>query len=102
MLCALEPSQRLNQVINCVNQMDSGEDFMLLTGDLSYHGMEPAYRTLRDILEPLDMPCHLMIGTHDDRESFKRIFPETPTDPDGFGQYTVETVHGAFIMLDSP
>ena len=22
MLCALEPSQRLNQVINCVNQMD--------------------------------------------------------------------------------
>jgi Icc protein len=101
MLCALEPSQRLAKVIECVNQMDDDADFMVLTGDLSYHGMEPAYRTLRDILEPLDMPCHLMIGNHDDRESFKRIFPETPTDPDGFVQYTVETEHGAFIMLDS-
>lgn len=101
MLCALEPSARLATIVETVNKMDGDADFMVLTGDLSYHGREPAYRALREILADLRMPCHLLIGNHDDRESFKSIFPETPTDANGFVQYTVETNVGAFIMLDT-
>lgn len=100
-LCALQPSDRLAAVVERINAMDADADFMVLTGDLSYHGMEPAYRTLREVLANLSMPYHLLIGNHDDRESFKRIFPDTPTDPNGFVQYTVETEVGAFVMLDS-
>ena len=35
MLCALEPSQRLTKVIECVNQMDGDADFMVLTQRLA-------------------------------------------------------------------
>ena len=77
-LCGLEPSARLAKAIETVNRSDGDAAFAVITGDLSYHGMEPAYRTLRHILGDLAMPHHLLIGNHDDRESFKRIFPETP------------------------
>lgn len=100
-LCALEPSARLAAIVDCVNRIDGDADFMVLTGDLSYHGGQPAYRAMKEILADLEMPCHLLIGNHDDRESFKRIFPETPTDGHGFVQYAVETEAGAFVMLDS-
>jgi len=100
-LCGLEPSARLTKAIDTVNRIDGDAAFAVVTGDLSYHGMEPAYRTLREILADLAMPHHLLIGNHDDRESFKRIFPETPVDENGFVQYTIETAMGAFVMLDS-
>ncbi|MEE2689064.1 MAG: phosphodiesterase [Pseudomonadota bacterium] len=101
MLCALHPAKRLSKLVAQVNQSDNDAEFLVLTGDLSYHGMEPAYRALREILSKLSIPFHLLIGNHDDRESFKRIFPETATDEGGFVQYVVEYNAGVFIMLDT-
>ncbi len=100
-LCALAPSERLRAVVADIARTQADADFMVLTGDLSYHGREPAYRELRAILADLEMPCHLLIGNHDDRAAFQRIFPETPRDENGFVQYVVECEAGAFIMLDT-
>ena len=101
MLCALDPGARLSAVIDDVIRVHADADLMVLTGDLSYHGLEPAYELLREILSKLCIPCYLRIGNHDDRETFKRSFPSTPTDPNGFIQYAVETTVGAFVMLDT-
>lgn len=100
-LCGLDPAKRLRTAIDRINQTDADADFVVVTGDLSYHGLEPAYLDLRDALLTLSMPFHLLIGNHDDRESFNRIFPNTPRDDDGFVQYVVETGTGAFVMLDT-
>ena len=100
-LCALNPAERLTGVVEDVNRAHGDAAFMVLTGDLSYHGLEPAYREMKAILARLAIPCHLLIGNHDDRAAFRRVFPETPADPDGFVQYVVETPAGAFVMLDT-
>lgn len=100
-LCALDPAARLRKAIDRIAATDADADFAVLTGDLSYHGGEPAYRDLRGMLEALPMPCHLLIGNHDDRETFKRIFPETGVDENGFVQYAVETDAGVLIALDT-
>ncbi|MEM9682191.1 MAG: metallophosphoesterase, partial [Pseudomonadota bacterium] len=93
-LCALDPAARLRAAIERIGAMDSDADFAVMTGDLSYHGGEPAYRDLRQMLDGLPMPCHLLIGNHDDRETFKQVFPETGVDTNGFVQYAVETKAG--------
>ena len=38
MLCAMHPSDRLSHVIEMVNRIDGDAEYMVLTGDLSYHG----------------------------------------------------------------
>jgi Icc protein len=100
-LCALDPAARLNATVDEINRLHADAAFVVHTGDLSYHGMEPAYRSMRIILDRLLMPYHLLIGNHDDRQAFKRIFPETPVDACGFVQYAIATPVGAFIMLDT-
>ena len=80
MLCALDPAERLNAIVDAINRVHSDAEFVVHTGDLSYHGREPAYRAMRAILDRLQMPYHLLIGNHDDREAFKRIFHDTPVD----------------------
>jgi 3',5'-cyclic AMP phosphodiesterase CpdA len=47
------------------------------------------------------MPCHLVLGNHDDRAALLAALPDTRTDPAGFVQYAVETPAGVMLMLDS-
>ena len=53
------------------------------------------------MLDTLVIPYHLLLGNHDDRTNFKRVFPETPADESGFIQYVIETEAGAFVMIDT-
>ena len=100
-LCALDPGARLEAVVEEVLRLHQDAMAVILTGDLSYHGMEPAYELARTILGRLPMPCHLLIGNHDDREAFQRIFPETPSDDAGFVQYRVASPLGTLLILDT-
>src|SRR5690606_3038269 len=75
--------------------------FVAITGDLTHRGESGAYQALREALAPLPMPCHLMLGNHDERTAFRAAFPETPTDSGAFVQYAVETEAGVMLMLDS-
>lgn len=100
-LCALDPRQRLASAIDDVNRHHSDAHCAVLTGDLAYLGAPGAYDALRDILDALVVPCHLLVGNHDDRDNFKSVFPDTPSDENGFVQYVVETPAGAFVMMDT-
>ena len=100
-LCALDPAARLTRIVDEINRLHGDAAFVVHTGDLSYHGMEPAYRHLAEILGRLTVPHHLLIGNHDDRAAFKRSFPKVPVDADGFVQYAIETTEGVFLMLDT-
>ena len=100
-LCALDPAARLNGIVDAINRLHADASFVVHTGDLSYHGLEPAYHLLQQILDRLTIPYHLLIGNHDSRDAFKRVFKQTPLDPAGFVQYVVPTPVGAFVMLDS-
>ena len=94
-LCALDPAARLTSAVDEINRLHADAFAVVLTGDLSYHGLHPAYELAREILARLEVPCHLLIGNHDDRSAFRQVFPETPVDPGGFVQYVVESPVGA-------
>lgn len=74
---------------------------VLLTGDLSHHGMPEAYRFLRGELARLPAPAHCLLGNHDDRANFRAAFPEAAVDANGFVQGVVETPFGRTLLLDT-
>jgi Icc protein len=76
-------------------------DFIIASGDLVSDESEESYRRLKALLAPLRAPVHFMMGNHDDRPGFRRVFrPDEPA--------SAEWVCGAFergglrfLLLDS-
>lgn len=88
-----------------VEAHDHDADRVVITGDLTHYGLEESYRelqailarsSLKDKLEP-----RLMIGNHDNRETFASVFPATRRDNAGFVQWTEETPAGVFVYMDT-
>jgi 3',5'-cyclic-AMP phosphodiesterase len=101
LLYGIDPAKRLREAVADINTRFGDAEFVIVTGDLAHRGEPDAYTLLRTILRDLKIPVHLGIGNHDDRAEFCRQFPDTPTDPSGFVQYSVEISDRVFIMLDS-
>jgi len=79
----------------------SDADCVIITGDLTHKGDIASYQRLRELLIPLKLPTHLLLGNHDQRENFLTVFPETPTDPNGFIQNVIDTPDVRLVLLDT-
>lgn len=62
----------LRQTIPIINRLRP--DFVVAGGDLVGDESEDAYRRLRDLLAPLAAPIHLLMGNHDSRAAYRRVF----------------------------
>lgn len=100
-LYELDPAERLRLCIADINRNHPDAALAIFTGDLCHRGEAGAYRVLRECLSELRLPCHLLLGNHDDRANFQATFPEAPRDENGFVQFTVETEAGLFVCTDT-
>ncbi len=101
LLYGTSPKARLAPVIERVNAEHADADFILVTGDLAHWGEEAAYETLREALAPCRVPVHLMMGNHDSRAPFARVFPDAPVIEGGFHQAALESDGARLLCLDS-
>jgi 3',5'-cyclic AMP phosphodiesterase CpdA len=76
-------------------------DRVVITGDLTHHGFRHSYAQLREIVMASPLEPRLLLGNHDDRATFRAVFPEAPIDPAGFVQYVEDTPAGRFLYLDT-
>lgn len=102
----LDPAERLRMAVESIAERHGPQgiapaQFVIVTGDLTHHGQPEAYAQLREILEGLPMPFHLMLGNHDERDAFRAAFPEQPVDENGFVQQAIEDDAGLFLLLDT-
>lgn len=100
-LHGLDPIQRLETCIADINAKNADADLCVVTGDLSHNGTIGAYENLRGCLRALSIPYHLIIGNHDNRENFRKIFPGAPCDENGFVQSVIDSPTGRFLLLDT-
>lgn len=100
-LHGLDPRARLDACIKDVNANHADAEFCVITGDLAHAGQAEAYENFKDCLSNLRLPYHLLIGNHDNRQTFREIFPDTPCDENGFVQSVLDTPAGPFIFLDT-
>jgi Icc protein len=89
----------LQQAVPMMNALEP--DFVIASGDLISDESEESYRRLQSLLKPVKAPIHFMMGNHDDRAAFRRVFRpgESPSaDPvcEAFEQVGVR-----FLLLDS-
>ena len=89
----------LRQAIDMLNRLRP--DFVVAGGDLISDESEDSYRRLHELLRPLTAPIHFLMGNHDARAAFRRIFHPS-------GLPTADPVCGAFeaggmrfLLLDS-
>ena len=94
LLYGLNPQERLRACVAHINLHHPDAKCAIVTGDLTQNGHPDAYKLVKLILSELTMPCHLMVGNHDDRNNFRAAFRDAPLDPNGFVQFTLETKAG--------
>jgi len=85
-----------------IPMMDALEpDLIVASGDLVSDESEASYRRLKALLEPLRAPVHFMMGNHDDRAAFRRVFrPEEPASAEWVCE-AFERGGLRFLLLDS-
>lgn len=96
---------QFQQVIGHIEKYHLDADKIVITGDLTHHGFLESYQKLKEMLasSKLDgkLAPILMIGNHDDRKNFAKIFPQVPLDASGFVQSTEKTKAGLFVYIDT-
>lgn len=100
-LHGLTPAGRLRQCIDNINANHADADLCVITGDLTDVGDLDAYVKFREIIADLKLPVQLMIGNHDNRLNFTRVFPEIQTDGNGFIQASRQLNGLSLLFLDT-
>lgn len=97
----LDPHALFEQAMADITANHPDAARIIITGDLAHWGERPAYAALSKVVSACKIPVRLMIGNHDNREKFRTVFPDHPTDQNGFVNHA-ETLNGTrFIYLDS-
>jgi len=104
-LFGIDSIDRFTSAITHISNNHADADLFIISGDLTHYGKKESYRELDKILKKLNLPQHLypklMVGNHDDRINFKKIFLNTPQDENGFIQYFEDIGNKRFIFLDT-
>lgn len=96
-----DPRMAFERCVEDINRQHDDADLSVLTGDLTHWGEPEAFESLRECLDQLKTPLQLLVGNHDDRDAFRRSFPEQAVDQNGFVQSVREYPTGAFFFLDT-
>ncbi len=103
----------LARVVSAIAALDPAPVFAVLGGDLASPDLlsrdrtlgaddyEPSYRLLRDLLAPLPCPSHFIMGNHDNREAFARVFGDAAHGPSAPRPASFSADGWRFVLLDS-
>jgi Icc protein len=89
----------LRQAVPLMNALRP--DFIIASGDLVSDESEDSYRRLQSLLKSVEAPIHLMMGNHDERAAFRRVFsPEESPSAEPVCE-AFERGGVRFLLLDS-
>lgn len=103
----------LQQVITVVNTLEPRPAFAVLGGDLASPDMqdhhrvwtpeeyESSYRLLQELARALPCPTYMLLGNHDNRIAFHRIFGNAAATLDAPHYYSFDYQGHHFVALDS-
>jgi 3',5'-cyclic-AMP phosphodiesterase len=103
----------LRRVVAAIGTLDPAPALAVLGGDLASPDLlhrdraltaddyEPSYRLLQEILAPLPCPAHFLMGNHDNRVAFARVFGAGDGAPEASRHGSFDRAGHHFITLDS-
>jgi Icc protein len=78
-----QPEGMFADAVREVAAMAPAPGAVLVSGDLTEHGLPHEYERVRELLSALAMPVHVLGGNHDDRGNLRASFPLSGTDAAG-------------------
>lgn len=96
-----DPAAGLAAAVADINALHADAELVVVTGDLTNWAERSSYETVAEILDPLTMPCVLILGNHDDRANYREVFDDGLDDGRGFIQGVQQTSVGTFVFLDT-
>ena len=100
-LHGIDTFERLDLCLESILARHGDAAFCVLTGDVADRPSAGTYAAARTRLAAFPLPVHVLLGNHDDRDTFLRASPDTPVDEHGFVQSRIETNAGVFLLLDT-
>ena len=97
----VDPEKQLRAAVRDILEKHADSNLLVVTGDLCNYGDAEAYDLLHDILSPVACEIRLMLGNHDSRTEFVKIFPTQPRDENGYVQSYLDTEFGRLLFLDT-
>lgn len=95
-----DPARLLEDTVEQIRVHGPRPDAVLVSGDLADHAADDEYARVRELLEPLAAPVHVLPGNHDDRAALRRHF-ELPGDADEPILEAVDLGPLRLVLLDS-
>ena len=99
----VETNMMTERALDAVIALRPRPDVVLITGDLTDRGLNEEYEQLKIMLRRLDIPFFMILGNHDRRENFRRVFSDyrgVAEDPE-FVQFVVDDYPVRLIGLDT-
>jgi len=97
----LDTGARLEQAVETIAARYNNVDFCVLAGDLTDLGQPAAYERVKSLIDRIEIPVHLTLGNHDDRETFVSVFGEEYLAETGKIDKALDSKGYRIILLDS-
>jgi len=95
------PAESLRRAIVHARDHHGDADCCVILGDLTDSRSESEYQGLADDLGALPFPHRIMLGNHDDRKNFVRVFGTDVIDDSGYVQSVMDVGPYRFVLLDT-
>ncbi|MDQ2631851.1 MAG: phosphodiesterase [Actinomycetota bacterium] len=96
----IDPVPHLEAVVEAIRALPNEVDAVLVSGDLTHDGGQSEFRLVRDLLERLGVPLHVLPGNHDDRALLREAF-DLPGAGDEPVNYSVDVGELRLVAFDS-
>ncbi|MEM6596026.1 MAG: metallophosphoesterase, partial [Pseudomonadota bacterium] len=100
-IIGLDPAARFSEGLVHALAHHGDAKALVLMGDLTHHGKTAQFERLRGLLADVPMQITFMLGNHDNREVFRRVFPEVEVTSSGHVQRMQELAGCVLITLDT-
>ena len=98
-LWGLDPFARLDAALTDIAAHHADADLCVITGDLAEKGDVAANEMLRDRLKRFPLETHLLLGNHDDRANYLKVFGGA--DANGHVQHAIMRDGCHLLFLDT-
>lgn len=96
-LWGFDPVARLELCLADLAKYHSDAEFCVITGDLTDRGDVQSYQILKDLIAGFPIKTHLMLGNHDIRENYFKVFGGVAE----FAQQQIVLDGQYFLLLDT-
>ncbi len=96
-------ARNLARCVDHINQLQPAADIVLVTGDITFAGLQSEAELAEQLLEKLHAPYFVVPGNHDERDILRAAFKHRgyPAGNSNFINYVVDGFPLCFIALDT-